>query len=134
MENHCFPNQRRIKKPADFSAVYQGNQTRVKGQYFTVLAFSRSKAVANDLANDTITSNFLTSRTGVVASKKVSKLAVQRNRLKRLMRESFRARAHPNHFDFVIVARPGSASADNKELAAELDNLWRRLHKRCDAL
>lgn len=134
MENSRFPKYRRMTKPAAFNAAYRGNQTRVKGQYFTVLAFNRLVAVANANASDTITNDLLDARLGVVASKKVSKLAVQRNRLKRLMRESFRMREHPNGFDFVVIARPAAAMAKNALLQKELHTLWKRLHQRCAAL
>ncbi len=134
MEDQRFPACRRLKKPAAFKAVYSNNQTRVKGQYFTVLAFFRFQAVANSLTGDTIASDFSPARVGVVASKKVAKQAVRRNRLKRLMRESFRYRHHPEGFDFVVIARPGSASADNASLNKELNKLWKRLHQRCDML
>ncbi len=135
MENYHFSASRRLKKPAQFNTVYSNNQTRVKGQYFTVLAFCRFKSLDKSLAGDTMArAENAPARVGVVVSKKVSKLAVQRNRLKRQVRERFRTRAHPAGFDFVVIARPGAATVSNTALANELEELWKRLHRRCAAL
>ncbi len=136
MANCSFAKNRRLTKPSEFSAVYQHNQTRVKGQYFIVLAFSCVKHFESFDNKDTsdIIPTLSTGRVGVVVSKKVSKLAVQRNRIKRLMREQFRKQSHPNGFDFVVIAMPKAAKAENQQLTDELDYLWKKLHKRCDTV
>lgn len=132
MLNRLLPKNQRLKKPAEFSAVYQNNQTRAKGQYFIVLTFSHFYTVANEPTSDTIAEVLPPSRLGVVVSKKVSKLAVRRNRIKRLIRESYRHKTHPKGFDFVVIAKPYADKADNKDLANELNYLWKKMHKRCD--
>ncbi len=134
--DHSLKRARRLKKPSEFSAVYQHNQTRVKGQYFVVLAFSCVKAFEhfdNGGTNDIIP-QLPKSRVGVVVSKKVSKLAVQRNLIKRLIREQFRQTQHPSGFDFVVIALPKAAHTDNRQLINELNYLWKKLHKRCDTV
>ncbi|MBS9777407.1 MAG: ribonuclease P protein component [Gammaproteobacteria bacterium] len=131
---HCrnFSKSRRLRKPSEFSVVYKNNQTRAKGQYFLVLAFCRFTTEANQLDFSHEAHHPDTGRLGAVVSKKVSKLAVQRNRIKRLIRESFRHDSeHPDNYDFVIVARSGAAVADNVVLSKELNYLWRKIHKRC---
>lgn len=67
-------------------------------------------------------------RLGLAISKRVSKLAVERNRLKRLLRESFRrAKAGLPAVDIVVMARNEAASRPNAELRADADALWQRL-------
>lgn len=67
-------------------------------------------------------------RLGLAISKRVSKLAVERNRLKRLLRESFRhARAGLPAVDIVVMARNEAAGRTGAELRADADALWQRL-------
>lgn len=129
--SRCFGNNRRLKKPSEYSAVYNSNQSRAQGQYFTVLAFSRFSAVAKPGTSDTIREPLPPSRLGAVVSKKVAKAAVRRNRIKRLIRESFRIKLHPHGVDFVVIAKPAAAAADNVRLAKELNYLWKKIHHRC---
>lgn len=67
-------------------------------------------------------------RLGLAISKRASKLAVERNRLKRLLRESFRRiRDQLPPVDVVVMAREQAVSLSGAELLAEADALWRRL-------
>ncbi len=70
-------------------------------------------------------------RLGLVIAKKHVKLAVHRNRLKRLIRESFRLRqASMPPLDIVVLARKGLADMDNAAILLTLDKQWNRLCKR----
>lgn len=133
MSCRSLPKQRRLKKPAEFSVIYQNNQIRVKGQYFVVLAFYYFTGVVNQRPSDTIAPVLMPARLGGVVSKKVSKSAVRRNRIKRLIRESFRYHRHLEGFDFIVIAKPFADQADNQRLTQELNKLWNKIHKRCDA-
>ncbi|SCY13584.1 ribonuclease P protein component [Basfia succiniciproducens] len=66
-------------------------------------------------------------RLGLTVAKKHLKRAHERNRVKRLCRESFRLLQHelPN-YDFVIVAKHGIGKLDNPTFTAILSKLWQR--------
>ncbi|KGQ32495.1 ribonuclease P [Gallibacterium genomosp. 2] len=66
-------------------------------------------------------------RLGLTVAKKYAKRANQRNRIKRICRESFRLQQHllPN-YDFIIIARKGISDIDNMLLFKMLDKLWQR--------
>ena len=67
-------------------------------------------------------------RLGLAISARAVPLATRRNRIKRLARESFRARrAELPAADIVLQARSGAASAETAELRSTLERLWHRL-------
>lgn len=71
-------------------------------------------------------------RIGVTISKKRAKTAVQRNRFKRQVRETFRLKQHKiPAFDIVVIAKQGIVELDNEQLEDTLNYLWRKLAKRC---
>ena len=64
----------------------------------------------------------------MAVSRKVSKHAVVRNRIRRQIRESFRLqRAQLPNLDVLVIARVSAAQQTNPVLRAELDGLWQRL-------
>lgn len=66
-------------------------------------------------------------RLGVAVSRRVSKRAVERNRIRRQVRESFRLnRLHLPARDYVVVARSAAADASNPQLRQALEALWRQ--------
>ena len=69
------------------------------------------------------------SRLGMAVSTKVCKRAVGRNRLKRLVRESFRqheaVQAQGVGLDFVVLPSRSAASICNERLTRALDRHWR---------
>lgn len=72
------------------------------------------------------------SRLGITVSRKVSRRAVDRNRIKRQVRESFRHHwAALGGWDIVITAQPGAAMSANPELRRSLEQHWDRLRRRC---
>jgi ribonuclease P protein component len=67
-------------------------------------------------------------RLGLVIAKKNVRLAVQRNRVKRLAREFFRIlpNSEPS-LDVVLLARQGMGQLDNAELSSILLQQWKKL-------
>ena len=65
-------------------------------------------------------------RIGLAVSRRVSKKAVERNRIKRIIRASFReCRDNLGAVDFVVIAKAAAVGHD-LQLRAELDAMWRR--------
>ena len=98
------PRRRRLSRSAEFERVYR--QGRSKGNRFLVLyAFPREE--------DAAASGEDGPRLGLSVSRKVGG-AVDRNRVKRVLREAFWLEAErlPVTSDYVVVARP-----DARELA-----------------
>ena len=96
------PKRGRLSRSAEFDRVYR--QGRSVGNRFLVL-YSFPRSSAGEPADGT--------RLGVSVSRKVGG-AVDRNKVKRLLREAFGALAErlPDTSDYVVVARP-----DARELA-----------------
>ncbi len=64
-------------------------------------------------------------RLGLAISKKCAKGAVERNRLKRIVRETFRThRDMLAPFDFVVMCRPRALMANNADLTSSLLRHW----------
>jgi len=111
-----FPRSARLTRSREYRQVFRGAE-RVADRYFTVLAVPVGGSRA---------------RLGLAISRRVAARAVDRNRLKRLVRESFRQRRQGlPAVDIVVLARSAARHAGNAELAASLDRLWRRMAQRC---
>jgi len=97
--------RRRLSRSAEFERVYR--QGRSKGNRYLVLyAFPRA-------ADEAASEREAGPRLGLSVSRRVGG-AVERNRVKRVLREAFWAEAErlPDSSDYVVVARP-----DARELA-----------------
>lgn len=72
------------------------------------------------------------SRLGMAVSRQVSSKAVVRNRIKRVIRESFRIRfsGTGKRLDIVVLPRRETATICNKELFRSLQSHWSRLESR----
>lgn len=73
-------------------------------------------------------------RLGLAVAKKHLRRAVARNRIKRLIRESFRHhRQALAGLDLVVLVKPGIDAADNRSLHASLARHWKRLQAAADS-
>jgi ribonuclease P protein component len=69
-------------------------------------------------------------RLGVTVTRRVAG-AVGRNRVKRLVREAFRAaEGRPAGVDLVVIAKPGAPRLSREQVGRELDEALRRIGRR----
>jgi ribonuclease P protein component len=97
----------RLSKSADFQRVYRQGRSAAS-RHLVLYAFPRENGQP-DPAED-ISGNAVGIRLGVSVGRRVGG-AVERNRVKRLLREAFWSLGErlPSTHDYVIVARPGAA-------------------------
>ena len=120
MRAAALPRDARLRRAADFAAL-RTVSGRLGGRCF-LLRFGNNEAG--------------TARLGLAISKRCSKRAVDRNRIKRLAREAFRrVRTDLPHVDILVMARDTAVNEPGSTLLAELDGLLRRIRplKREDA-
>lgn len=64
-------------------------------------------------------------RLGLAVAKRRVPRAVDRNRVKRIIRESFRhSRGRLGAVDVVVLARDGTAGMSNRQLSGQLHGIW----------
>jgi len=110
-----FPKSHRLLKPSDYSKVFDDVILKVPHRNFLILA------TPNQLGH---------ARIGLIFSKKNLRLAVQRNRIKRQVRETFRHQQNLPDLDIVVLGRQGLNHLDNSAIQQALDDLWRRVKKK----
>ena len=91
--------------------------------------FSRAKKSSDVLLTVLVKkNNEALARLGLAIAKKNVKKAVQRNKIKRIVRESFRLNKHRlEGFDIVVLCRQKAALASKKELAMSIQMHWEKL-------
>ena len=111
-----YPRQLRLLTGGDFKFVFDRAEFKISEQPLLIL--SRSNGLDHP-------------RIGFVISKKNIRRAVKRNRVRRIIRESFRLHQHdlPN-VDIVILARRGLDELDNPALHKMMSRSWSRLRKK----
>jgi ribonuclease P protein component len=117
--NLKFGRELRLLTPGQFDNVFQ-QPFRVSSPLFTILAKS------NHLPH---------ARLGLTIAKKRVKLAVQRNRIKRCVRNSFRLHQHELPcVDIVLMVKGDISNTVNSELQKQLEKLWRKIVRQHTAL
>ncbi|MBO9661610.1 ribonuclease P protein component [Dokdonella sp.] len=107
-----FPRAARLLTPKDFARL-RGISRRVGSRHFS------AEVAGNDGDG---------ARLGLAVSRRVSKKAVRRNRIKRIARDSFRhVRGELPAVDILLIARTSADLEANAALRLELERLWRRI-------
>jgi ribonuclease P protein component len=113
-----FSRQSRLLKPAEFKLVFN-KPLRSGDDCFRILA----------RPNET-----QRHRLGMAVSKKACAKAVGRNRIKRVIRESFRLKlvgsTQDKTLDFVVLPTAEAANQSNKALDESLSVHWKRLTRK----
>ena len=115
MVTYKFNRESRLLTPGQFQAVFS-KALRFGSSHITIHIISNK-----DKQN----------RLGLAIAKKRVKLAVQRNRIKRQIRESFRLNQYnlPG-VDMVVMVKSGTDKLENNEINKQLEKIWRKIIQR----
>lgn len=107
-KGNIFPSERRLRSRSEFTQAWNKGR-KYHSDHFLVIVVKKAAGPT---------------RLGVTASRKVGG-AVQRNRIKRLVREFFRIHYSqlPGQTDISVVAKKNSAQASYDEVCSELRGL-----------
>jgi len=123
----AFQKRHRLLKPKDFQRVFDQVDCKQGGSHFTFLSRLRDP--------DNLSSCH---RLGLIISKRNVPKAVDRNYIKRVVRESFRHNVLTQHqiqpFDVVVLAKPSSKHCKSKDIHQTLNHQWLKLNKKIVAL
>ena len=113
-----LPSWRRVRRKSEFETAYaQG--WRLGDGFFGVIVRPNGAAGA---------------RLGLAIGTKVAGNSVERNRIRRVIRESFRVRQLDlPAVDLIVSARARVRAARNPELRASLESLWDKVKEQCAA-
>ena len=115
-QNFDFPSDLRLKKPSEYKKVFD-KPVKSSDSYFTLLA------TRNDFDHP---------RLGLAIAKKNVRKAVDRNIIKRTVRENFRLKQQSiGNIDIVVLARKEAIDAPSESLRNSLEKHWLRLVSRC---
>jgi ribonuclease P protein component len=109
-----FPRTHRLLRPEQFTAVMKRGRRR-RDDLFTLYYLDNGLNHA---------------RLGLAVSRKTAARAVDRNRIRRQVRESFRHhQAQFAELDIVVMAQPRAVRSDNPQLRAALADHWKHFHR-----
>lgn len=110
-----FPKGKRLLNAKDYSRVFDKAEAKASHKHLLLLARQN---------------NGPGHRLGLVIAKKNVRLAVQRNRIKRVTREFFRSLPqNDSPMDVVLLTRRGIDQLDNAELSTILQQQWQKLSR-----
>lgn len=115
MTLYSFSPEVRIRCAADYKGVFDGALFKVHQPHFLFLA------KCTELPK---------SRLGIVVAKKKVRRAHERNRIKRIARESFRLHQQQlDVLDIVVMPKIGIEAVPNAELHNQLQFAWQKLQR-----
>ncbi len=107
-----LPKENRLKKKKDFERVFEKGETiRGNSLYLKVLKTEEP---------------FM--RIGFIVSKKVSLLAVERNKIKRRMRELIKTIPIKNKFDAIVIALPKIKKNTFEEIKQDIEKTFKQIN------
>jgi len=107
---NTFPARRRVRRKSDFEAAYARGR-RLGNGFFGVIA------ILNDQGGP---------RLGLAVAVRIAGGAVERNRIRRIIRESFRLHQHQlPSVDLIVSARQRARNAAGAKLHESLASLWK---------
>jgi ribonuclease P protein component len=113
-----FRPEQRLLQAAEFQKVFDGAQYKIHQSGFMLLA----------------THHPTSARLGFVVAKRKVRRAHERNRIKRLARESFRLnQAQLPALDIILMAKSEALNLSNAELYDQLRKAWRALVKKAQS-
>jgi ribonuclease P protein component len=112
-----FAKTARLLTPADFKYVFDGATLKISSKEILILARANIGPGSGP-------------RLGLVIAKKHVRLAHQRNRVKRIARDSFRHQQQLAGLDIIVLARGGIAQLDNPTLHKQFEQLWQQLRRK----
>ena len=117
MATQSFAKGSRLLNPDDYKGVFDHTHFKVSCRYFLILArYSHQPKT----------------RLGLIVAKKHIRSAVQRNRLKRLARNSFRTLDPlPHHLDLIVLVRRDAGKINNQQVFDSLTTLWSDVELQC---
>jgi ribonuclease P protein component len=116
--NLAFGKSLRLLTSSDFQVVFDNAPIRASHKHFLILTRF------NQLDRP---------RLGLIIGKKHVRLAHQRNRLKRHIRETFRLRQQSlRGLDVIVIARKGMDELSNPQLISQLNHQWQRIERQAE--
>lgn len=107
-----FPRSHRLVTKAEFKQVFD-EARKTSQKHLLILSKPNQNAFA---------------RLGVIVGKRVARTAIARNRIKRVVRESFRLNQDRLvGRDIIVLARPYCDTLDKTKLRKGIDDLWEKL-------
>ena len=120
MVDSRFTRNYRLLTSADYKSVFDNAEHKVSCRFILMLAIKHKKCQT---------------RLGMVISKKNIPKSVERNRIKRLIRESFRkARSQLPQLDVIVLIRRGLDGLPNLIISSKMDALWEDLRIKTDEI